>query len=213
MSIYSSENISKIVKLSPREFPHLQFKIAKISVCENYGVYSRYYMIKDLQSSLASLWHGVQHFSDDSPNSFPCAVLLNANRAGSMGKRTWCGVQGRSEATIQMFKLCTCRLDPLNPHSVIQHNEIKSGIGHELLVSVLQTHLLQIYVSLFFFIQPDLPAFKWNTQSKGIMFHNNLQVSAYILYFKRNTNSCILKLVGYSNAFGLGGGGHGYEYA
>ena len=44
-------------------------------------------------------------FSDDSPNSFPCAVLLNVNRVGSTGKRTLLGVQlGRSEATIQIFK-------------------------------------------------------------------------------------------------------------
>ena len=34
MSIYSNENISKIVKLSPREFPHL------VQNRENYGVYS-----------------------------------------------------------------------------------------------------------------------------------------------------------------------------
>ena len=34
MSIYSNENISKIVKLSPHEFPHL------VQNHENYGVYS-----------------------------------------------------------------------------------------------------------------------------------------------------------------------------
>ena len=30
--------------------------------------------------------------------------------AGSTGKRTWLGVQGRSEATVQIFKLCACPL-------------------------------------------------------------------------------------------------------
>ena len=39
MSIYSNENIKKIVKLTPREFPH-QSKIAKITVRKNNGVYS-----------------------------------------------------------------------------------------------------------------------------------------------------------------------------
>ena len=39
------------------------------------------------------------------PNSFLCAVLLNANRVNSMGKQTWLGVQGRSEGTVQIFKL------------------------------------------------------------------------------------------------------------
>ena len=34
MSIYSNENIRKIAKLSPREFPHL------VQNRENYGVYS-----------------------------------------------------------------------------------------------------------------------------------------------------------------------------
>ena len=34
MSIYSNENIRKIVKLSPREFPHL------VQNCKNYCVYS-----------------------------------------------------------------------------------------------------------------------------------------------------------------------------
>ena len=42
MSIYSNDNISKIVKLTPRELPHLA-KTAKITVRENNGVktYSR----------------------------------------------------------------------------------------------------------------------------------------------------------------------------
>ena len=39
MSIYSNDNISKIVKLTPRELPHLA-KTAKITVRENNGVYS-----------------------------------------------------------------------------------------------------------------------------------------------------------------------------
>ena len=39
MSIYSNDNISKITKLTARELPHLA-KTAKITVCENNGVYS-----------------------------------------------------------------------------------------------------------------------------------------------------------------------------
>ena len=39
-----------------------------------------------------------------------CTILLNANRAGSMDKRTWLGVQGTSEATIQSVKLLNCAL-------------------------------------------------------------------------------------------------------
>ena len=39
MSIYSNDNISKIMKLIPRELPHLA-KTAKITVRENNGVYS-----------------------------------------------------------------------------------------------------------------------------------------------------------------------------
>ena len=39
------------------------------------------------------------------PNSFSCAILLNANRAGSTGKQTRLGVQCRSEATVQIFKI------------------------------------------------------------------------------------------------------------
>ena len=39
MSIYSNDNISKIAKLTTRELPHLA-KNAKITVCENIGVYS-----------------------------------------------------------------------------------------------------------------------------------------------------------------------------
>ena len=72
-------------------------------------------MVKDLQSLLVSLQHRDYHFND-SPNSFPCAMLLDANRAGSMGKRTRLGVRGRSEATVQILKLYACPLDPLNPH-------------------------------------------------------------------------------------------------
>ena len=75
--------------------------------------------LKDLQSSLASLWHRDWYFSDECPNSFPCTVLLNANRAGSMGKRTHLGVHGRSKATVQIFKLWACPLDPLNLLSAI----------------------------------------------------------------------------------------------
>ena len=41
MSIYSNDNISKIVKLTPRELPHLA-KTAKITVRENNGVYSTF---------------------------------------------------------------------------------------------------------------------------------------------------------------------------
>ena len=51
--------------------------------------------------------------------SFPCPVLLNANRAGSTSKQAPLGVEGRSEATVYIFKLCAWPLDPLNPHSVI----------------------------------------------------------------------------------------------
>ena len=46
---------------------------------------------KDL--SFGSLRRRDYHFNDF-PNSFPCAVLLNANRVGSTGKRTRLGVQG-----------------------------------------------------------------------------------------------------------------------
>ena len=44
MSIYSNDNISKIVKLTSRELPHLA-KTAKITVRENNGVYSSIYKI------------------------------------------------------------------------------------------------------------------------------------------------------------------------
>ena len=68
------------------------------------------------------------------PYSLPFAVLLNANSSGfDRGKRTRLRIQGRSEATIQIFKLCTCPLDLLNPHSAIYCNKIKSGIGDELI--------------------------------------------------------------------------------
>ena len=40
-------------------------------------------------------------------------------RAGSKGKQTRLGVQGRSEVTVQFFKFCACPLDPLNLHSAI----------------------------------------------------------------------------------------------
>ena len=40
MAIYSNKNITKITKLSHHKFPHL-VQIAKISVCEIYGIYSR----------------------------------------------------------------------------------------------------------------------------------------------------------------------------
>ena len=40
MSIFSNENIRKIVKLTPHECLHLAKVIVKISVRENYGVYS-----------------------------------------------------------------------------------------------------------------------------------------------------------------------------
>ena len=54
------------------------------------------------------------------PISFrTCAILLNANRVSSTGKQTRLGVQGKSEATVRIFKLCVCLLDPLNPHSAI----------------------------------------------------------------------------------------------
>ena len=39
MSIYSNENINKFVNLSPRKYPHL-VQNRKLSVHENYGVYS-----------------------------------------------------------------------------------------------------------------------------------------------------------------------------
>ena len=41
MSIYSNDNISKIVKLTPRELPHLA-KTVKITAHENNGVYSNW---------------------------------------------------------------------------------------------------------------------------------------------------------------------------
>ena len=45
-----------------------------------------------------------------------------------------------------MFKLWACLLDPLNPHSAIYRNKMKSKICDELLVSVPQTHLLRMLV-------------------------------------------------------------------
>ena len=54
-----------------------------------------------------------------SPILSRCAILLNANRVDSTGKRTWLGVWDRSKATIQIFKLCACPLDLLNLHSAI----------------------------------------------------------------------------------------------
>ena len=44
MSIYSNDNISKIAKLTTRELPHLA-KTAKITVRENNGVYSSYFVL------------------------------------------------------------------------------------------------------------------------------------------------------------------------
>ena len=82
-------------------------------------------IFKDLHLPLVSLRHRDYGFSADSHNSFPRAMLLNANRAGSTGKRTWLGVQGSSEATVQMFKLCACPLDLLNPHSEPSRNEVE----------------------------------------------------------------------------------------
>ena len=50
---------------------------------------------KDLQwLALASLQYGDYHFNDNSLNSFPFAVLLNAIRVGSTDRRTRLGVQG-----------------------------------------------------------------------------------------------------------------------
>ena len=57
-----------------------------------------------------SLWvqHGDYSISIMTPPcSFPCAVLLNANRVGSTGKRTRLGVQGRSKWP---FKFSNCAL-------------------------------------------------------------------------------------------------------
>ena len=42
MSIYSNENIRKIMKLSPRELPHLVQNVLKYTVRENNGLYSTY---------------------------------------------------------------------------------------------------------------------------------------------------------------------------
>ena len=89
------------------------------------------------------------HFSDDFPSSFPCAVLLNVNdRAAGQANTAWGPrqVRARSETTLQIFKLCACPLEPLNPHSAIYRNEKKSGIGNELLVSVL--HLILFHFCL-----------------------------------------------------------------
>ena len=59
-----------------------------------------------------------------------------------MAKRTQLGVQGRSEATVDIFKLLACLLDPLNLHSA----RVTKGIGVELLVSMPLTHLSRMWV-------------------------------------------------------------------
>ena len=64
--------------------------------------------LKDLQSSIVSLRHRDYHFNDDSPNSFLCAVLLNANRAGSTGKWTntaWGPRQVRANLNLKIVRL------------------------------------------------------------------------------------------------------------
>ena len=116
--------------------------IASLNVCGTVEICVK--MNKNItyrQSSLASLQHGDYHFNADSPNSFPCTILLNTNIAGSLGKRTRHGIQGRSDAPVQIFKLCTCPLDLLNQHSAIQHRKMELEIGVGPLVSVPHTHL------------------------------------------------------------------------
>ena len=71
--------------------------------------------IEDLHLSLASLWHETSILLM-TPISFPHMFLLNANRACVTVKWTRLEVQGRSEAIVQMFILCACPLDTLNPH-------------------------------------------------------------------------------------------------
>ena len=66
MSMYSNENIRKIAKLTPHEFPHYS-KIVKITVRENNGVYSiLLYQISVYQVSTVYIisW-GVQSWSQE----------------------------------------------------------------------------------------------------------------------------------------------------
>ena len=118
------------------------------------------------------------------PILFPCAVLLNANRVGSTGKRTRLGVQVWFETTVQIFKLCACPLDPLNPHSAIQHNKMKMGISDEVLVSVPQTHLSWICEALKF---NKLVAFWW--MIKIILFVLLPNPSTHLFFSSQTTAS------------------------
>ena len=54
-------------------------------------------------------------------------------RAGSLGKRTWLGVQGWSEATVESFKLSNCALARWTRtiRIVIQHNKMKLGSSND----------------------------------------------------------------------------------
>ena len=60
----------------------------------------------------------------------------------SLGSKAW------TEVTVQIFELCACPLDPLNPHSVIKRNEMKSGIG-DALARLCAAHSLIMNVSLY----------------------------------------------------------------
>ena len=51
-------------------------------------------IIKDSQSWWTSLWHGDYQLNAESPNSFPCAALQNANMVSLTGKQTRLGVHG-----------------------------------------------------------------------------------------------------------------------
>ena len=76
---------------------------------------------------------------------FPCAVLLNANRVGSTGKRTRLGVQGKSRRPLTISICALSRWTTQFAFSDVAQ-QMKSGINNELLVSVPQTHLARMRV-------------------------------------------------------------------
>ena len=81
--------------------------------------------------------------------------MLNVNRAGLAGNRTRLRVQGRTcpkRATVHIFKLCACPLDPLNPHSVII--EIISDF---LYLLVIFTRLFVSFTMVFSSPEPQCP--------------------------------------------------------
>ena len=97
------------------------------------------YLLKPAISDQVSLLHGDYLYKAEPPILLPYAVLLNANRIGSMGKRARLGVHSK----FQIVRLPVA-MNPPYLQSAKQHMERDMGINIEMLVSELQTHLLSI---------------------------------------------------------------------